>query len=99
MKKRFILAAALTLFSAGSFAEGTPVSDQAVLTEIQDFENKLLQKLEQQTVAQSSSANPYNCTDGERSYSPGLKQTVNGQKYRCEVVNGHGEWKELLTFQ
>lgn len=99
MKKGLIFAAAIALFSSASYAEGTPVSDQAVLTQIQDFEQKLLQKLEQQSVAQSSSANPFNCTDGERSFSPGFKLTVNGQKYRCEAVNGHGEWKEILTFQ
>ena len=89
MKKGLIFAAAITLFSSGSYAEGTPVSDQAVLAQLEKIEQKL----------GTQAANPYNCTDGERSYSPGLKLTVNGQKYRCEAVNGHGEWKEILTFQ
>ena len=111
MKKSLILVAAFTLFSAGSYAEGTPVSDQATLAQLKKIEIELnqqsvtsqavlaqLQKIEQK-LSQSASANPINCTDGERSFSPGFKHTVNGQKYRCETVNGHGEWKEILTFQ
>jgi len=90
MKKSLILAAAFTLFSAGSYAEGTPVSDQEVLAQLEKIEQKL---------GTQAAANPYNCTDGERSFSPGFKLTVNGQKYRCEAVNGHGEWKEILNFQ
>jgi hypothetical protein len=111
MKKRLIFAAAITLFSAGSYAEGTPVSDQAVLTQLQKIEVDLnqqsvtaqatqaqLQKIEQK-LSQSATANPFNCTDGDRSFSPGFKLTVNNQKYRCESVDGHGEWKEVLAFQ
>lgn len=91
MKKYLTIAAVLTLFSAGSYAEGTAVSDQAVLTE--------LQKIEQKLDSKQAQANPLNCTDGERSYSPGFKLNAGNQRYRCVVKDGHGEWEELMNFQ
>jgi len=92
MKRSLTIAAMLTLFSAGSYAEGTAVSDQAVLAE--------LQKIEQKLDSRPAQVNPLNCTDGERSYSPGFKlMTNNNNRYRCVVKDGHGEWEEEISFR
>ena len=68
---------------------GTPVMDAAVLNKLTEIQANLLK----------SQSNPLNCTDGDKSYSPGMKISTPNQKYRCVVVDGHGEWSELSAFQ
>ncbi|HBZ2695156.1 TPA: hypothetical protein MG739_25155 [Klebsiella pneumoniae] len=65
------------------------------LQQIKAINQQILVELQQNKIQ----INALNCTDGEKSYSPGMKITNLNQKYRCENVNGHGEWKEIGAFQ
>lgn len=81
MKK--LICALLFGFSTFAMATPQPVVDVDALKQLTEIRNILA----------SSQQKVYTCSDGEKSYTVGLKVKHNDEEYKCVLKNDHAEWE------